>query len=231
MSTSISRRGVAVLAAATFSLFAALATASQAGATTYYACVKKNGSAHVYTKKPRCKRGEKRLAWNSVGPAGKNGRNGTNGKNGANGTNGTNGAKGETGAPGGFFGVLPSGKTMSGTYAAQGAAGEQYRTSVSFLLSLPVAPNASQIHYIKVGEAVPTGCSGTVAAPAASPGNLCIFEGVASAGNDANRGEVNPINDEAPNFSMPVFGFGVYGTCTTGSCVIEGTWAVTAPTG
>jgi hypothetical protein len=228
MSTSITRRGIALFAVATISLFTALATASQAGAATYYACVKKNGSAHIYSKKPKCKKGESKLSWNSLGPAGKNG---ANGKNGTNGTNGTNGANGAAGAPGGFFGVLPSGKTMSGTYAAQGAAGEQYRTSVSFLLSLPVAPNASQIHYIKVGEAVPTGCSGTAAAPAASPGNLCIFEGVASAGNDANRGEVNPINDEAPNFSMPVFGFGVYGTCNSGSCVIEGTWAVTAPTG
>jgi hypothetical protein len=224
MSTSITRRGT-LAAAAIISLLAALGTASQASAATYYACVKKSGAAHIYTKKPKCKRGERKLSWNNRGPAG---RNGANGKNGANGTNGINGA---AGAPGGFFGVLPSGKTMSGTYAAQGAAGEQYRTSVSFLLSLPVAPNASQIHYIKVGEAVPTGCSGTVAAPAASPGNLCIFEGVASAGNDANRGELNPINDEAPNFSMPVFGFGVYGTCNTGSCVIEGTWAVTAPTG
>jgi hypothetical protein len=228
MSTSITRRGVAVLAAAAFSLFAALATASQAGAATYYACVKKNGSAHVYTKKPRCRRGEKRLSWNSIGPAGRNGRNGTNGKNGTNGANGATGAKGETGAPGGFFGVLPAGKMMSGTYAAEGdVAGQQYRTAVSFLLSLPAAPTGEHIHYIEVGEAVPPGCGGTVAAPVALPGNLCIFEGV-SIGNDANRGEVNPINDEAPNFSMPVFGFGVYSSCETVPCFTEGTWAVTA---
>src|SRR6478609_9585228 len=117
MSPSIAWRGVAVLAAATFTLFAALATASQAGAATYYACVKRNGAAHVYTKKPRCRRGEKLLSWNNVRPAG---RNGTNGENGTNGTNGTKGADGETGAPGGFFGVLPSGEMMTGTYALQG---------------------------------------------------------------------------------------------------------------
>ncbi|HSS39103.1 MAG TPA: hypothetical protein VLT58_10070 [Polyangia bacterium] len=121
---------------------------------------------------------------------------------------------------------------MSGTYAAQGNVnGDQFRTGVSFLLTLPTAPNASQIHYIKVGEAVPAGCSGTVAAPAASAGNLCIFEGVATVGVGENRGEVNPINDEAPNMSMPVFGFGVFATCTTAPCVVEGSWAVTAPTG
>jgi hypothetical protein len=135
--------------------------------------------------------------------------------------------KGETGAPGGFFDVLPSGKTMRGTYAAQGNVnGAQYRTAVSFLLSLPSAPS---IHYIKSGEAAPTGCTGgTASAPVAAAGHLCIYEGF-SLGNNANRGEVNPINDSAPNLSMPVYGFGVYSSCETIPCVDEGTWAVTAP--
>ncbi|HST33188.1 MAG TPA: hypothetical protein VLJ80_06665 [Solirubrobacteraceae bacterium] len=96
MSTSVTGRGIAVLAAATISLFGALATASQAGAATYYACVKKNGSAHIYSSKPKCKRGESKLSWNNVGPAGKNG----SGANGANGANGKEGPKGETGAKG-----------------------------------------------------------------------------------------------------------------------------------
>jgi hypothetical protein len=225
MSPSITTRGVGVVTAVMFALVAALATASQARAATYYACVKKNGSAHVYTNKPRCRRGEKLLSWNSIGPAGRNGRNGTNGENG---TNGANGADGETGAPGGFFDVLPPGKMMSGAYASQGTVGgKQYRTAVSFLLSLPAAPTAEQIHYIKVGERVPSGCGGTVEVPIALPGNLCIFEGV-SFGNGANRGENNPIDDEAPNASMPVFGFGVYSSCESAPCFVEGSWAVTA---
>jgi hypothetical protein len=79
------------------------------------------------------------------------------------------------------------------------------------------------------GEAVPAGCAGgTVSAPVAAAGNLCIFEGV-SAKNSTSRGEVNPINDEAPNKSMPVYGFGVYSSCETAPCIVEGTWAVTAP--
>jgi hypothetical protein len=229
MSISVTRRGVTIGAAAIIALLVTLAVASQATAATYYACVKKNGSARVFTKKPKCKKGESKLSWNSPGPAGKNGVNGVNGVNGKNGTNGTNGTKGETGAPGGFFGVLPSGKSMSGTYAAEGnVTGQQYRTAVSFLLSLPTAPGEKQIHFIEVGEAVPSGCSGNVAAPAAVAGNLCIFEGV-SINNEANRGELNPINDEAPNLSMPVFGFGVYSSCKTAPCIDEGTWAVTAP--
>jgi hypothetical protein len=188
--------------------------------------VKKHGAAHIYTKKPKCKKGEGKLSWNNVGPAGKKGGDG---ENGTNGRNGTSGAYGETGAPGGFFGVLPSGEMMTGTYASQGdRVGHQYRTAVSFLLSLPVAPTGEHIHYIKVGEPVPPGCGGTVESPVALPGNLCIFEGV-SVGNEANRGEVNPIDDAAPNISMPVFGFGVYASCEAIACFNEGAWAVTAP--
>jgi hypothetical protein len=98
MSTSITRRGVTIGAAAIIALLVTLAVASQATAATYYACVKKNGSAHIYTKKPRCKRGESKLSWNTVGPAGARGLNGKNGNNGANGTNGTNGTNATLGS-------------------------------------------------------------------------------------------------------------------------------------
>src|SRR5437899_2370455 len=102
MSISNVRRVFLPFIAATACLAALLIVVPQAQATTYYACVKKGGSAHIFTKKPKCKRGESKLSWNNVGPKG------INGTNGLNGTNGTNGAKGEAGAPGGFFGVLPS---------------------------------------------------------------------------------------------------------------------------
>jgi hypothetical protein len=94
MSTAITRRGTPLVAAAIISLLAMLAMAPQAGATTYYACVKKNGAAHIYTKKPKCRRGESKLSWNSRGPAGRNGKNGANGANGKNGASGANGANG-----------------------------------------------------------------------------------------------------------------------------------------
>ena len=73
MSKSIVRRRTALLAAATISLLAMLATASQAGAVKYYACIKKNGSARIYTKTLKCKPGESKVSWNNVGPAGRNG--------------------------------------------------------------------------------------------------------------------------------------------------------------
>ena len=92
MSTPSLRRVLMTLMAAAALMIGVLAGASSANASTLYACVKKNGSAHIYSKKPKCKKGESKLSWNSSGPAGKNGANGTNGANGSNGAAGTNGA-------------------------------------------------------------------------------------------------------------------------------------------
>lgn len=93
MSTPIARR--VTLALATALVAGMFAGASGAQASTLYACVKSSGAAHVFSKKPKCKKGEKKLSWNSAGPAGKNGSNGSNGANGANGTDGKEGVAGQ----------------------------------------------------------------------------------------------------------------------------------------
>jgi hypothetical protein len=90
MSKSPARRGV-LAAGITGALLLGMLAASQAQASTLYACVKKNGSAHLYSKKPKCKKGESKLNWNNVGPAGKNGANGAAGAGGANGAGGAAG--------------------------------------------------------------------------------------------------------------------------------------------
>src|SRR5690348_5420008 len=91
MSTPTLRRMLMALFAAAALMVGVLAGASAANAKTLYACVKKNGSAHVFCKKPKCKKGESKLSWNTSGPAGKNGANGSNGANGANGAGGAPG--------------------------------------------------------------------------------------------------------------------------------------------
>ncbi len=91
MSAFRNMRAMAVLAATGALLLAAFAAAPQAEASTLYACVKKGGTAKVFTKSPKCKKHETKISWNTEGPTGKNGTNGTNGTNGSNGTNGTNG--------------------------------------------------------------------------------------------------------------------------------------------
>jgi hypothetical protein len=103
MSKLISRHAIAVLVTSTAMASIALATASAADAGTLYACVKRNGQARIFSRRPRCPKGQTRLAWNTTGPAGPKGATGRSGKNGAAGKNGTagqNGKAGETGKEG-----------------------------------------------------------------------------------------------------------------------------------
>lgn len=105
MSRPTTRGAIASLAAA--GLLGSLAVAPSAQASTLWGCVKKDGSAHIYTAKPKkCKKGEKRLSWNSEGPAGRNG------------TNGTNGANGLAGAVAGFSALQSSSMIVNGTMKA-----------------------------------------------------------------------------------------------------------------
>jgi hypothetical protein len=108
MSVPIPRWGLAMLATAGALLLAGLA-ASQANATTFYACTKKNGSARLFKKKPRCKRGESKLSWKEAS-AGRNGANGTNGVSGRDGAAGKEGKEGKEGKAGltGLPGVAPN---------------------------------------------------------------------------------------------------------------------------
>ena len=101
MSTLVIRRGTAVLGTAGALLLATLAIAPQAGAATIYACVKsKAGTARIFTKKPKCKKGETKLSWNTTGPAGRNGVNGLIGALGKEGAAGKEGARGLGGPAG-----------------------------------------------------------------------------------------------------------------------------------
>ena len=70
MSTLTARRGLLTLAVASALLVGSFAVVASASASTLYACVKKSGSAHVFAKKPKCKKGEQKLSWSTSGPAG-----------------------------------------------------------------------------------------------------------------------------------------------------------------
>ncbi len=96
MSSTINRRATIVSLACAALLVGVLAIAPPAHAATLYACVKKNGNAHIYAKKPRCRKGERRLSWGTSGPAG---RDGAQGARGENGVRGEAGAEGEVAPP------------------------------------------------------------------------------------------------------------------------------------
>jgi hypothetical protein len=107
------RTPIALLAAGACAL-ALLALAPQANASTLYACVKKNGSARLFTSRPRCRHGEKRLAWNIEGPRGPQGSRGKEGHAGKNGPGGVNGTNGANGAAGGFSATSEALKAFTG---------------------------------------------------------------------------------------------------------------------
>jgi hypothetical protein len=66
-----------------------------------YACYKakgkRKGTVHLVAKKGKCHKGEQKISWNSVGPAGENGASGESGSNGEGGAGGESGANGVAG--------------------------------------------------------------------------------------------------------------------------------------
>jgi hypothetical protein len=97
------------------------ASEASAGATTYYACVNKSGSARISKKRLRCRKGESRISWRSTGSPGRNGLNGLSGAAGRDGVNGKDGANGRDGSNGtnGVDGI----NGVNGTNGKDGANG------------------------------------------------------------------------------------------------------------
>ena len=125
----------------------------------------------------------------------------------------------------GTFGgqTLPSGKTLTGMFAATGYSEVKFPesglgtavTGVSF--ALPLAKELAA-HVIKVNGVSTTECPGTVQAPAAEKSNLCVY---LSETENAFEGTVN--------VSPTKFGFTAGAVAAVkGSIQVEGTWAVTA---
>ena len=95
--------------------------------------------------------------------------------------------------------------------------------SFSFGVTLASAPT---VHYINAGAPVPAGCAGTLAAPDALPGNLCVFEQAAVnvSGRYIGRGSNGAIGQADP------FGFTMeFDSTGGGGTFARGTWAVRVP--
>jgi hypothetical protein len=221
MSIAPTRRCLVVLAAAAALLLAGLA-ASQADAATLYACVKKNGNSRLFSNKPKCKKGEKKLTWNIEGMTG---RNGTNGLNGANGANGKDGAQGKEGPAGPFGETLPSGKSETGVYAIEGS-GSVIQSGWGFPFALATAPTS---HFILDGATPPAQCPGSLSNPRASPGHLCVYESKKHGGTTTFKEIFNPENEGFGTSSRFGFGIDLDNSKAPENAWSQGTWAVTAP--
>ncbi len=186
------------------------------------------------------------------GPAGPKGENGTAGKNGENGQPGVKGetgptgpagpkgAKGEEGEPGPqgatgpegspwtHEGKLPSGASETGQWLLEATVTEEKLRSTVISFGVPLKEGeVTTPHFIAPKATPPPGCKGSVAAPVAEPGNLCVFENENLNANASFLIFVNAAND----------GFEEVGTTgaivafeskEAGEMIAGGTWAVTA---
>ena len=134
-----------------------------------------------------------------------------------------NGEKGKEGTFGGS--TLPSGKTLTGVWGGSGYGEAPFpeedvgyvTVAASFALPLSGAPKAV---FVKEHETPPAECPGTAEAPAAAPGDLCVF--VTNAVNAKDEGGY-------PGVHAGTSGFWFTGLSEAkGSILLEGTWAVTA---
>jgi hypothetical protein len=124
-----------------------------------------------------------------AGAAGVAGATGATGATGAKGSTGGTGPTGPEGSPWTAGGTLPSGKTETGTWAAQVAEGMNVLfVPISFNIPLASGLDAAHTHIVskedthivskedQENEEQPAGCAGgTAAVPKADPGNLCIY--------------------------------------------------------
>ncbi len=184
-----------------------------------------HGKAVAAKKGPRAAKKGPRGARGPRGLKGDKGDPGPLGPVGPAGAKGDSGATGAQGRAGAVTGTLPAGVTLRGTFSPSGqaaAAGETLRQPISFGFTLAAEPVA---HYIKAGDVVPAGCTGTPAAPGANSGHLCIFE--AGSVGSPTGGFGNPVTG-VPNATSTTFGAAALVTSTAaGQYGTRGSWAVT----
>jgi len=205
----------------------------------------------------------------SQGPAGANGTNGANGKDGTNGTPGKDGTNGAPGSPWTAGGTLPSKATETGVWSVghienttqfPGASGNPINVPVSFPIPLASELDYFHAHFIQANnkefvvrvtpaaevleeEIVQPDCPGTVDAPSAKPGNLCVYTGKAHSlkpfknllseldGLPSESGFTNPASGEsgASVAGSTLEMFWEAADAATADVEGLGTWAVTAP--
>ncbi len=161
------------------------------------------------------------------GLPGREGSQGKEGKEGSQGKEGKEGSQGKEGKEGPFAGTLPSGKTTTGAWAVRGEGLDTVAiTAISF--SFPLASRPT-VHVVPRGGSPPSGCSGSVVHPGASPGNLCIFEGFSYNVAAGATHEWEPASGATSESGFT--GATLYATPEKSSEQFEeaGTFAVTAP--
>jgi len=153
------------------------------------------------------------------------------GPQGSAGATGLTGSAGPQGIPGPTTTTAPAGSTQRGLYNVDGyeVSGQFLGGSISFPLELTSEPKWVEVPF---GGPNPdaTHCPGTVEAPSAAPGYLCLYDEFVS--NVTTPTGTNLQVQNVNGFGGTVSPFGarlVARANATGEVIVEGSWAVTAP--
>jgi hypothetical protein len=119
------------------------------------------------------------------GAAGPQGPQGATGATGAAGVTGPAGPQGPQGVPGNIGNTLSKGGVETGTWISPANASTEGFATISFPIQLTAPLDGAHAHYVTLvdvakGE-LPEGCGGSVEAPVAEEGYLCVFESKLSA--------------------------------------------------
>ena len=182
------------------------------------------------------------------GSSGTVGATGPKGPTGAAGVTGPGGTTGPTGSPWTVGGTLPEGASETGIWSLgpfENVAtypGEFTNVPVALSFPIPLAAEMafSQAHLILKngkefttgGEVTSTECTGTVKAPKAKPGNLCVYLATTATPESGAKALINP--ESAFQNSTGEEKIGITGitlqvfTLNQNGVLAAGTWAVTA---
>jgi hypothetical protein len=175
---------VAVVALLALGIASVSALAAVGGGSTISSCVKKKGgSIRIVRASTRCRRSERKLAWNAIGPAGPRGLRGLTGARGPTGATGSAGAAGVNGAANGFVDGNPP--AVGGNLPLP----ESGKPSMVATLKLPAGRYVVQgdVHVAGLGAGTKVTCS--------LEGNGEVLDrGVIDVGAAAGQGEAGDLS-------------------------------------
>jgi hypothetical protein len=137
---------------------------------------------------------------------------------------GQQGPPGKQGPAGPFIDVVPSGKTLFGTYAVRYIATgvDSYFGAISFDFKFLAALSP---HFVALGTTPPIECPGNGLNPQAAPGNLCIYET-----SETNRTLPGVLDvNFNPGTTSPFGAIIATSSTAPGQGGTTGSWAATAP--
>jgi hypothetical protein len=204
-----------------------LALGGSAVAAGHYVITAKTQISPKVLKQLRGAKGTKG-ARGPIGPSGPTGQTGATGATGANGPTGPMGPKGLQGDPGPLLTSVPFNASIKGVYGIQQTVPAN-STSVGAFISFPLAlrQQPTAVVFSPTGSAV-THCPGTVTAPSADPGYLCVYRA-------ASSGVGQTFIDDpttATRGASSVLGFEVEDIVASGAAQVvtdTGSWTYSAP--